>query len=79
MREHPDWLGGDDDRQALWGPESGTSLTYGVLRERVQLIAGQLVGLGVGVGDVVAYRCQTARNASSCFLQSSAAARPPRR
>ena len=79
MREHPDWLGGDDDRQALWGPESGTSLTYGVLRERVQLIAGQLVGLGVGVGDVVAYSLPNGPECVVMFLaivSSGAAAAP---
>jgi acyl-CoA synthetase (AMP-forming)/AMP-acid ligase II len=49
-----DMLRGADDQVALVEPASGDRTTYGALRDAVDRIGRELVGLGVAPGDVVA-------------------------
>ena len=49
-----DMLRGADDQVALVEPASGDRTTYGALRDAVDRIGRELVGLGMAPGDVVA-------------------------
>ena len=48
---------GDEERPAVTDSATGVTVTYGELRQQVDLFAGALAARGVGVGDVVALHC----------------------
>ena len=77
--EGNEWVLGDDGDVAIHDPESGSALDYRSLRERVEVIAHQLAGLGVGEGDAVAYSLPNGPESIVVFLAvaaSGAAAAP---
>ncbi|MGO1948706.1 MAG: AMP-binding protein [Mycobacteriaceae bacterium] len=47
----------DAGRTALTDSATGTTVTYGELRQQIDLFAGALANRGIGVGDVVALHC----------------------
>ncbi len=63
----------EDTHTALILPESGLSLTYGELRERVRALAAALRQAGIGRGDRVALALPNGPDALIGFLAASAA------
>jgi acyl-CoA synthetase (AMP-forming)/AMP-acid ligase II len=47
----------DTGRTAITDSATGTAVTYGELRQQIDLFAGALAVRGIGVGDVVALHC----------------------
>ena len=47
----------ENERTAITDSATGTVVTYGELRQQVDLFAGALASRGIGVGDVVAMHC----------------------
>ncbi|MBO0855147.1 MAG: AMP-binding protein [Nocardia sp.] len=61
------------DQTAIDDPETGTTLTYAELGNRVDRLATGLVGAGAGTGDVVAYQLFNGGEFAELYLATQAA------